>query len=102
MQFPETLDALRHAGYRFSGEAHCKGCAARIEWWTTPEGKHIPLDVDGEKVTPHWSTCTQAHLFRKEKPWSKSKPANPSKAKQPSGATSTAKNFQRPVTHRKL
>jgi hypothetical protein len=36
MPFPQTLDELRAAGYRFNLDAHCRGCGARIEWWITP------------------------------------------------------------------
>jgi len=68
MPFPETLDKLRAAGYRFNLDAHCRGCGARIEWWITPAGKHMPMDVtDSGKVQSHFATCPKVEQFRKER-----------------------------------
>jgi hypothetical protein len=61
-----TLDELRAAGYRFENHAHCKGCGAVIEWWTTPAGKMMPMDVtDSGVAQAHWATCPKVEQFRR-------------------------------------
>jgi hypothetical protein len=66
MSFPQTLDELRTAGYRFDGHSHCRGCNAVIEWWITPHGKKLPMDVtDSGKATSHFASCPKADQFRK-------------------------------------
>src|SRR5208282_153230 len=44
MGFPQTIEELKAAGYKFDGESQCKSCGADIEWWTTPRGKKMPVD----------------------------------------------------------
>jgi hypothetical protein len=69
MPFPQTLDELRFAGYKFDEHSHCRGCDAVIEWWITPAGKKMPMDVtDSGAVTSHFATCPKAREFRKTKP----------------------------------
>jgi len=68
MPFPQTLDELRSAGYRFEGDGKCKACDADLEWWITPKkgergGKYIPMNFG--TAIPHWSTCPNAEDFRK-------------------------------------
>lgn len=66
MPFPATLDELRAAGYRFQEHSRCRGCKAVIEWWITPAGKKMPMDVtDGGKVETHFATCPKVAQFRK-------------------------------------
>ena len=62
---PKTADGLRAAGYEFINGGVCRGCRARISWYSTPKGKSIPLDV--HTYEPHWSTCPNADDFRKKK-----------------------------------
>lgn len=64
MPFPKTEEEREAAGYKFMNASECRGCRAPIEWWETPNGKRIPLDLDGE---PHWSTCPKADEFRTRK-----------------------------------
>lgn len=67
MAFPKTLDEMVPAGYKFNGEATCKGCGDDIEWWETPTGKKIPVNPmpkSSSEVVPHWATCTEADSFR--------------------------------------
>lgn len=64
MQFPKTDTELRERGYQLNGTSLCKGCNAKIDWWTTPNGKHIPMDSG--TVEPHWNTCPKAKEFRRE------------------------------------
>jgi hypothetical protein len=67
MAFPKTLEELKAAGYKYNGDGTCRSrkCEARIEWWITPRGKKIPLDIDGKgNITPHWSTCPAVKDFR--------------------------------------
>lgn len=71
MPFPSTFADLGPAGYRYAGHGTCKGCAASIEWWLTPAGKRIPLNLmyNGGRspVIPHHSTCPNVEQFRKQK-----------------------------------
>lgn len=46
-----------------AGKAVCRNCKAPIWWVTTPRGKKMPLDHDGES---HWSTCPCADRHRKK------------------------------------
>lgn len=65
MPFPTTVEELKAAGYVFSNDANCRGCGSRIEWWTTPKGKKMPMDVDESgNCVSHWSTCPNAKDFR--------------------------------------
>jgi hypothetical protein len=66
MRFPETITELAGAGYRFENDGVCKGCHAKIEWWKSPRGKMLPMDVNGDgSCKPHWTTCPKAADFRK-------------------------------------
>jgi hypothetical protein len=67
--FPKTFEALQAAGYRFDNHAKCRGCSADIEWWITPTGKKIPMDLMPEPTSeakPHWATCPNAEDFRRK------------------------------------
>ena len=66
MPFPETIDELKAAGYKFLNDSNCRGCGFAIEWWETPKGKKMPMDVlaDGT-CESHWGTCPKAKEFRK-------------------------------------
>jgi hypothetical protein len=59
----ETPEELTAAGYEFVNAARCRGpnCGAMIEWWTTPNGKKMPLDPD--TMGPHWATCPDQKHF---------------------------------------
>ena len=61
-KFPETPEDLEEAGYEPGNVSTCRGCGQKIQWWKTPKGKNIPLDVD---CKPHWATCPEAESFRR-------------------------------------
>jgi hypothetical protein len=66
MPFPETTTELVASGYKFDNDANCRGCGERIEWWVTPNGKKLPMDVDADgNAEAHWSNCPNAKDFRK-------------------------------------
>lgn len=66
MPFPETVTELVAAGYKYESDSHCTGCGAAIEWYRTPKGKMMPMDVDKDgNCEPHWGTCPKAKDFRK-------------------------------------
>jgi hypothetical protein len=70
MPFPKTLDEMKAAGYKFDNYATCRGCGDDLEWWITPTGKKIPMnpmDRGLSDAVAHWSTCSEADSFRKEK-----------------------------------
>src|SRR3954470_1522461 len=60
---------MNAAGYHFSRCGFCRGCAAGIEWWRTPQNKMMPIDRDGDQAAPqpHWVRCTARDQFRKER-----------------------------------
>jgi hypothetical protein len=70
---------MNAAGYHFSRCGFCRGCAANIEWWRTPQNKMMPLDraqrdrnnnagaVDDAAPQPHWVRCTARDQFRRER-----------------------------------
>ena len=73
MAFPKTFSELTGAGYSFLEHARCRGqhCQRDIEWWQTPKGKKIPLELmerPDSMVKPHWADCVDADGFRKAKP----------------------------------
>ena len=65
MPFPKTHDELIAAGYIFKNGGHCRGCGQKIQWYQTPKGKVMPLDMD--TYEPHWSSCPKADNFRKDR-----------------------------------
>lgn len=65
MPFPTMIEELEAAGYTFENDARCK-CGTAIEWWNTPRGKMMPIEVDGDEIVPHWSNCPNASEFRKK------------------------------------
>jgi hypothetical protein len=65
MPFPATLEELKAAGYVFDNDSACRGCGGPIQWWKTPKGKFMPMDVDLDgNSKPHWATCPNAKDFR--------------------------------------
>ncbi|HLH35993.1 MAG TPA: hypothetical protein VKX41_15075 [Alloacidobacterium sp.] len=67
MAFPKTLEEMKSFGYRFEGHGNCSSCGAEIEWWTTPHGKKLPvnlMDKPSDLVKPHWAiSCNESRLF---------------------------------------
>lgn len=73
--FPKTNGEMLMRGYEPSSgsNAKCRSCQAPIEFWKTPTGKTIPMNLMPTPETPaiaHWATCKHAAEFRKvtEKP----------------------------------
>lgn len=67
MPFPKTFEEMKKQGYRFDNHARCKGCQEEIEWWISPRGKKIPMNLmpnATSEAKAHWATCTEADLFR--------------------------------------
>lgn len=70
MAFPKTFEEMRAAGYLFNDHGVCRGCGDDIEWWITPRGKALPMNPMPRGSSPavaHFSTCTEADSFRKDK-----------------------------------
>ena len=59
MPFPTTIEEWNTAGYVFQNDARCR-CGQPIEWWKTPRGKMMPIEVDGDEVKSHWADCPNA------------------------------------------
>lgn len=75
---PKSKEGLQDAGYVFDFETHCRACGALIEFWITPRGKRMPMDVIPVKATDnffapvkeferiaHWASCPNAKDFRR-------------------------------------
>jgi hypothetical protein len=70
MSFPRTRNELIEQGYKFQSRGDCSGrtCGRKMEWWTSPNGKSMPLDpMDGANalVTSHFYTCPDGAEFKK-------------------------------------
>ena len=79
---PTSREGLRDAGYEYTGDGVCRGCGAELEWWITPNDKHMPFELIAVHKDPnnetspvvrfdriaHWSRCPEHKQFRKEKP----------------------------------
>lgn len=69
MAFPKTLDEMKSRGYIFKDHGECRGCGDAIEWWSTPNGKNIPMNPmqrGSDEAVAHWATCTEQDYFRKK------------------------------------
>jgi hypothetical protein len=65
---PRTLGEMKSAAYVFSNRAPCKGCGVEIEWWTSPKGALLPMNVmnkSGDGAVVHLETCVIGAAFRK-------------------------------------
>lgn len=62
MAFPRTFGEMKERGYRFEDHARCRSCGQEIEWWTTPNGKRVPMNLMEPKSSSpavgHQSTCS--------------------------------------------
>jgi len=70
MPFPKSFYELIEKGFERNKDRMtqviCRGkdCRAKIQWWTTPRMKQIPLnDAD---LSPHWPDCPNADDFRRK------------------------------------
>lgn len=61
MAYPRTFGEMRLRGYRFENHGKCRSCGAEIEWWTTPNGKKVPMNLMEPRADAqaqgHQSTC---------------------------------------------
>jgi hypothetical protein len=69
LTWPATRNELYAAGYKKSFKVpvrKCKLCPALLEFWQTPDGKMMPIEVqyDG-KLVSHFATCPEAGSFRR-------------------------------------
>lgn len=66
----KTRDEMMRAGYKYDNHSVCRGCRAEIEWWITPAGRKMPIDLmpTGSSVwMPHHATCPDVASFRGKK-----------------------------------
>jgi hypothetical protein len=71
MPFPETLDELQAAGYKFAGTGTCRGCGVQMAWFVTPNGKKMPMTrkPGGEipkRFESHHAVCPKRGQFKKQ------------------------------------
>ncbi len=65
---PLTRAEMIAGGYTFSNKAPCKGCGEEIEWWSSPKGARLPMNVmtkDPSGAIIHLETCSSSAEFRK-------------------------------------
>jgi hypothetical protein len=74
MPLPNTRADLEAIGYKYDGESHCRGCGVLMLWFTTPNGKKMPMTIvpgtendDHRTLTCHFGNCPNAAQFRKPK-----------------------------------
>lgn len=61
---PLTRKELDRMGYKWVSIGECRGCHARIEWWSTPSGAKMPMTVRDDGLTVnHWSICPTRRQF---------------------------------------
>jgi hypothetical protein len=59
---------LEDEGYKRTSYTRCSGCRALIEFWQTPKGKVIPMELMPREDSPaisHFAHCPEADRFRK-------------------------------------
>jgi hypothetical protein len=64
-RFPDSHEALKAAGYVPIGTGKCRACPASMVWYRTPNGKNIPIDLDGKQA--HFATCPARQQFKTKK-----------------------------------
>jgi hypothetical protein len=73
-KFPATSDRLKAEGYEYDNDGFCRGCGELIEWWITPNGKKMPMEVVKTAIIqhatadvrqPHFASCPKAADFRR-------------------------------------
>jgi len=78
MGFPTKAEEMEPAGYKLNGFGTCRGCGEKMEWYISPRGKKIPMNVMPNPSSPavaHWTTCKESPLFRdKAKPQEEKRP----------------------------
>lgn len=68
MPFPKTEAEFIQAGYIFDDDSggQCESCKRSIHWVTTPAGRKMPLDDNGDGTfTSHFATCDNPNRFRR-------------------------------------
>ena len=54
---PRTEEERERRGFVFKSRGNCRDCGTPFEWWTTPKGKTIPLDL--RTHIAHFETCKE-------------------------------------------
>ena len=66
---PPTWTELEAAGYVFEYRTTCRGCGRQIEFWKTPSGRWMPVEIcpemGGQRMA-HWGLCPKADEFRRQ------------------------------------
>lgn len=66
--WPAERQALSIRGYRLKYARPCRLCGTKIEFWSTPNHKLIPLEKTVNDLRlPHHSTCPKAAEFQKKR-----------------------------------
>jgi hypothetical protein len=83
---PPTWKELEAAGYEWHSRTLCRGCGQEIEWWRTPSGRWMPIELvpemGGQRMA-HWGLCPKADEFRKQAIRSDAKTVEISKKQEP-------------------
>lgn len=66
--WPATAAELKTARYKQASAKTCDKCSERFHWFTTPNGKYIPLSMlANDTFMPHFAVCRRnADSFRGE------------------------------------
>lgn len=66
---PPTWTELEAAGYIWESRTTCKACAREIEWWRSPAGRWIPIELVAEMGGArmlHTMLCPKIDQFQKQ------------------------------------
>lgn len=66
---PPTWKELEAAGYVWQSRTNCKNCGKEMEWWTSPAGRWIPVELVAEaggKRMVHTMLCPKADQFQRQ------------------------------------
>lgn len=80
-EWPTSRTWLEQNGFSLEVRRRCSGqrCRADIEFWRTPSGRLMPLNIVGEgtlMLQPHWQSCPDQQKFRM-KPVAEKAPREP-------------------------
>ncbi len=69
LTIPPTWTELEEAGYVWQSRTTCKACGREMEWWVSPAGRWLALELApemGGARTLHTLLCPKAGQFQRQ------------------------------------
>lgn len=66
---PPTWKELEAAGFVWQSRTNCKNCGREMEWWKSPSGRWIPVELVAEAGGArmvHTMLCPKADQFQRQ------------------------------------